>query len=117
MVAVQCIFVPGRKPNWNSNSLITKRYRTPDHTIPPKVTDGKKTKQETCLVCEVVIQGGDDISDKGEDAVFREGICQAWIHRRCLGFSKKLYDNLGNSNDPFCVLIVRYTNNSKKMMT
>ena len=81
-----------------------KKCRNPDHTTPPKATDGKKTKQETCLVCEVVIQDGDDISDKGEDAVFCKGICQAWIHRRCLGLSKKLYDNLGKSNDPFlCV--------------
>ena len=52
-------------------------------------------------MCEVVIQYGDDISDKGEDAVFSEGFCQAWIHRRCLVLSKKLYDNLGKSNDPF----------------
>ena len=81
-----------------------KKRRNPDHTTPPKATDGKKTKQETCLVCEVVIQDGDDISDKGEDAVFHEGICQAWIHRRCLGLSKKLYDNLGKSNDPYCAL-------------
>ena len=49
----------------------------------------------------MVIQDGDDITDKGEDAAFCEGFCQAWIHRRCLGLSKKLYDNLGKSNDPF----------------
>ena len=47
--------------------------------MPPKVTDGKKAKQEACLVCEVVIQDGDDISGKGEDAVFCEAICQVWI--------------------------------------
>ena len=92
-----------------------KKRRNPDHTTPPNPTDGKKTKQETCLVCEVVIQDGDDISDKGEDA--GEGICQAWIHRRSLGLSKKLYDNLGKSNDPFCVFIVCYTNNPKKLMS
>ena len=68
-------------------------------------------------MCEVVVQNGDDISDKGGDAVFCEGICQAWIYRRCLGLSKKLYDNLGRSNYPFCVFIVRYTNNSKKLMS
>ena len=69
------------------------------------------------MVCEVVIQDGDDISDKREDAVFREGVCQVWIHHRCLGFSKKLYDNLGKFHDPFCVLIVCYTSKPKKMMT
>ena len=68
-------------------------------------------------MCEVAIQDGDDISDKREDAAFCEGICHAWIHHRCLGFSQKLYDNLGKSNDPFCVLIVQYTNKPKKMMT
>ena len=59
--------------------------------MPPKVTDGKKTKQETCLVCEDVIQDSDDISDKGEDAVFCEGT--VFVRR---GYTVDIWDSVRN---------------------
>ena len=59
--------------------------------MPPKVTDGKKTKQETCLVCEDVTQDSDDISDKGEDAVFCEGT--VFVRR---GYTVDIWDSVRN---------------------
>lgn len=36
-----------------------------------------------------------------EDAVFCDGLCQAWAHRKCIGLSKQLYKVISESGDIF----------------
>ena len=75
---------------------------TPDHVSPPKATEKRKKRNQsaTCIICDVIIiESTDDVI--GEDAVYCEGDCQAWMHRKCVCMSKKLYDKLSNCDDPF----------------
>ena len=53
-----------------------------------------------CCVCNCVIVEDTNESD-GEDAIFCEG---SWLHRRCAGLSKPVFQHLSDSNKPFlCV--------------
>ena len=38
---------------------------------------------------------------KGQDSIFCEGQCSAWIHRQCAGLSKSIFDSLTKSKEPF----------------
>ena len=79
-----------------------KKRQKPDHTTPTKDTD-KRTKENPpsiCPVCNaVIIEDGNDVI--GDDAVYCEGTCDAWMHRKCVGMSKTVFDNLSGSNDPY----------------
>ena len=85
-----------------ASPMPTKKRQNPDHNTPTK-TKGKRMKQAICPVCDVAIVEGsdDDADDTGDDAVFCEGTCQAWIHRKCVSMSKTIYTKLGNSDDPY----------------
>ena len=72
-----------------------KRGNPTDRTPPG---DSKKSKEaEVCLICEVIICDGDD----PDDAVYCEGDCQGWLHRKCVNMTMKLYVAIGQSNDPY----------------
>ena len=49
-----------------------------------------------CLVCEDVIL---EVSknEEGHEAVFCEGDCQGWIHRKCACLTRPAFDNLSES--------------------
>ncbi len=59
----------------------------------PKVSKGPNGHQKSSLLCIVC----DDIiveaftTTKGDEAIFCEGECQAWLHRRCAGLPRKAY--------------------------
>ena len=36
-----------------------------------------------------------------EDALFCEGVCQKWIHRRCAGVTRYHFEKLSKSDDPW----------------
>ena len=61
-----------------------------------------------CPVCDAVIVEDTD-NETDDDAVFCEGICQAWIHRKCVSMSKVVYEKVGKSDDPYicpnCIII------------
>jgi len=38
---------------------------------------------------------------KGHDAIFCEGVCDAWLHRHCAGLSQLAFAELQNSKDSF----------------
>ena len=56
-----------------------------------------------CCVCDCVIV--EDTNEKdGEDAIFCEGSCNSWLHRKCAGLSSETFQHLSDSNKPFlCV--------------
>ena len=79
----------------------TRKRSNPVHNTPPKA-DEKRTKEiqeEICLICNLTImESKDDVV--GDDAVYCEGECKAWLHRKCVCMSKLFYDKLSKSNDP-----------------
>ena len=73
---------------------------------------GKKTKVKgksscktsnsptLCTICEEVITESSN-NTPGEDAVFCDGTCKSWIHRRCGGLSAAQFKVVSSSNEPF----------------
>ena len=59
---------------------------------------GAKTAQESCLICDKVIKDG----VAGQESILCEGeCCQGWIHRTCAGLSKRAFQIVTGSADPF----------------
>ena len=41
-----------------------------------------------CPICEEIVkEPSDDGKDPGDEALFCEGKCEAWYHRKCVGLS------------------------------
>ena len=103
LIDLQCVLIGISKTLWsNSEAMTTPRAGKWDKPItdntPP--VDSKKSRgndHEVSLICDAIIHEGDN----AEDAVYCEGDCQGWLHRRCVCMSKKLYITIGKSNDPF----------------
>ena len=54
------------------------------------------------MVCSNVIVDCDpDKSIEGDNAMFCEGLCNAWVHRTCVGLSKHLYAALSEDDTPY----------------
>ena len=53
-----------------------------------------------CAICEEVITESSN-NTPGEDAVFCNGTCKSWIHRRCGGLSAAQFKVVSSSNEPF----------------
>ena len=66
-----------------------KRKRASEGTPPDKAGKKLKDKSEciTCHICEDPILEPTDHFE-GQDAVFCEGICNSWLHRKCVGLSQ-----------------------------
>lgn len=104
-----------------TSSKKTKRKRTQTSTPPTK--QGKKSKDgdpfvtqnrsdgSICSICDEIILEPIEEEQMGHDAVYCEGICQCWLHRKCAGLSKQTFDALGESDDPYhcthCTLIAQ----------
>ena len=77
----------------DNTDTANKRQRPGDDS-PPKLVQ-KKTKGKTkiniegtkCSICENIIAIASE-TDEGNDALFCEGFCQAWCHRKCIDLSK-----------------------------
>ena len=80
--------------------LRTRKHLNPVHNTPPKA-DEKHTKEiqeEIYLICDLtIIESKDDVV--GDDAVYCEGECKAWLHCKCVCMSKLFYDKLSKSDD------------------
>ena len=77
--------------------------------LTPPNNAGKKSKEKTnsiCPVCDEIIMEADEKND-GHEAVFCEGECQIWLHRKCAGLTHQAFDKLSKSDDPnFCVYCI-----------
>ena len=78
----------------------SKRGRPPSNTPPHGKKKSKENELQVCIICELNIQEGTDQTE-GEDALFCEGDCQAWVHRKCVGMSKKMYTAWAEADDPY----------------
>ena len=60
----------------------------------------KEKEPQVCPICELHIKESTNKCD-GDEALFCEGQCQAWVHRQCVGMSKTLYALLARTVDPY----------------
>ena len=66
-----------------------------------------KPEETFCAIChEIILEG-----EEGQDAVFCEGKCEAWIHRKCSGLTSEAFERICESEDkylcPFCMLFMQ----------
>ncbi len=69
-----------------------------------------------CSICEKFILD-DNKGQKGQDSIFCEGACQAWLHRGCTGLSKKKFLALKVSNESFSCVSCDLDVHSKELFT
>ena len=77
-------------------STTGKRSRASENS--PSNKEKKKSKSShtvSCCICEA------DIVDDTDESVLCEGICQAWMHRKCAGISRQVFAVISKSNDPY----------------
>ena len=92
------------------------KRRLERNSVSPEGCKSKKSKKRcqkqrgdsgngssVCCVCDCIIVEDTDEKD-GEDAIFCEGSCNSWLHRKCAGLSSSTFQHLSDSNKPFlCV--------------
>lgn len=88
----------------------TKKRTNPDHNSPPKGKDKKNkqdsTEAELCVICDQTIQE-DNEEQAGEEAIFCEGLCKSWLHRKCAGLSNICFNKFSKSNNKFLCVYCR----------
>ena len=64
---------------------------------------GDERENASSVVCDICCMHIEDATDtsEGQDALFCEGECQSWYHRRCVRVSRKKLQQLTASTDPF----------------
>ena len=84
------------------SSVPLKRPLPQDSPRSTKQPKNKKTKTGECI-CPICMDPIVDATEtrEGQDSIFCEGQCSAWIHRRCAGLSKPIFDTLTESEIPF----------------
>ena len=77
-----------------------KRVRPASNTPPTVNKKNKDSPPQPCSICESTIVESDELNE-GEDAIFCEGECQIWLHRKCVGLTKNAFTSISNSNEPY----------------
>ena len=89
------VFIGGHylKPKMNVPNCKFRRQR-PANGSPANCSKEKRDKGTfVCPVClENIVEGTK--TKPGQDAVYCEGICDTWLHRKCVGLSKTTFANL-----------------------
>ena len=68
--------------------------------MPPKRKSPASADKNFCAVCEEEVS--EPVSGRGGDeAVKCEGICGAWLHRKCAGLTKMAFAEVCKSDNPF----------------
>ena len=84
-----------------------KKRGNPDHDTPPKVSEKKNKKEDViCIICDSIVleDNEDDEEQIGDEAIFCEGLCQGWLHRKCAGLSNTFFKKFTGTNRKFlCV--------------
>jgi len=82
---------------------------------PPKskAKDGKNSEAD-CLVCEeAILEPGERY--EGDEAVYCEGSCQGWLHRKCAGFTRPAFDRLDEADTQYLCTYCAAESQSKEM--
>jgi len=74
--------------------------RSPSDASPTATKNSKKKGECLCPICLEKIAKPTKTKG-GQDSIYFEGECDAWLHRRCAGLSKSIFITLEKSSDPF----------------
>ena len=89
----------------NDNSIDTsaslKRSRSSGDS--PQNVNKKKPKKKGGCICPICLETiiESTKTKSGHDAIFCEGYCSSWLHRKCAGLPKSLFTTLVKSSDPY----------------
>ena len=73
-------------------------------TTAPTVDKADTEDRETCRICErEIVEATAD--SEGQEALFCEGACKAWFHRKCLFMPTDHFEQMTNSIDPYVCLL------------
>ena len=80
----------------------TQKRSNPVDDSPPRVSEKRKKKNQPVarLICDITIKESTEYID-GDDAIYCDGDCEGWLHRKCVFMSKQLYDKLSNNHDMY----------------
>jgi len=87
----------------DASEAVSLKQRFPeDSPRSTKQSKNKKTKTGECIctICRDPILDATKTSE-GQDSIFCEDRCSAWIHRQCAGLTKSVFDVLAKSEVPF----------------
>ena len=76
------------------------KTKVPETSATATASSAGGTSGHTCPVCEDTIREAKG-RGKGQDAVFCDGSCHAWLHRHCAGLSRGRFEALANSEEAF----------------
>ena len=77
--------------------LPLKRPRSKDSS---NQREKKSKRNSTCPICDEVIKEATK-HRKGDDAIYCEGYCDAWVHRRCTGLSATNFAKLRDAGEEY----------------
>ena len=100
----------------SGGKMCSVNLSTPLSCTTQSVSKQDKSSVTICPICEDVIKDPSPKSS-GQDAVFCEGICNTWIHRRCAGLSKTLFTAISKSDDAFCCPHCRLDSQSSELIS
>ena len=101
----------------------TKKNANAIISTPVKLLSKKAKKQQetlvthahSCDIClEVIVEASENKS--GQDAIFCDGKCQTWLHRKCIGLSRSLFLEIVDSSEPFFCSYCKLANEEKKIL-
>jgi len=80
---------------------------------PKRKPKGGKNSEADCLICEQpILEAGEHC--EGDDAVYCEGSCQGWIHRRCAGLTRPAFEKLGEPDTQYlCMYCMMASQNNE----
>ena len=76
------------------------KRKVPETSANATTSSAGGTSGHTCSVCEDIIREAKG-RGKGQDAVFCDGSCRAWLHRHCAGLSRARFEAVANSEEEF----------------
>ena len=82
--------------SWN----MSKKRATPLAPAQLKSKGQKDKEKILCPVCDECIVDATD-GKPGQDSIFCDSTCQAWLHRKCAGLSKSIFNELSKSTKPY----------------
>lgn len=68
-------------------------------------------------ICDICCEEVNKTETKTEDALFCEGVCQKWIHRRCSGVTRYHFEKLSESDIPWHCPCCTVVSQSKQIDT
>ena len=114
----------GRKPRQSVRNKAEKPYSKASQNEPEAsgqndaVEENQDGEPATCAVCdEIITEPTDD--EPGDEAVYCEGKCESWFHRKCVGLSRTAYTLASEPESPpfYCLLCMQlvYLNEINKL--